>query len=1273
MSHSVDIDELIRFKSMDETSLDKDGENDEMLFGPLTISEEEKLPEGSRRSGASFHSTDVLMPNNSSNIALLVDDETALEMAHFDFDKPKVSVDDFTMPSAGGNSGVPSSSSSTTSSAASVVKRVAGLELADFTLPLDSLRDRSHSFLSTGGFRDRSCSIMSSSSVFSALRSRGISLDLFPSTESMDGSMGVRPRGLSLEFSMLPTSMIDIGDYDDHDLDNQQSILDQRDLVIDGQHLTFVNDDDEDTLNLTGMSKLGDEGAVTTNDKKTVSANSSSTKLSFRTNLKGSPGEMAYGGKRPRSIFVTPQEGGTKTNTGTKGPPVNGKSGAGATSSSSSVSTITPRFRNTPAKATLPTGRKLYVYLRAGIQGSDQASKPNTGSQSKASIANGANTSGAQRLDAMKNLNGKPGPSSVGGVNRNTTNGPQGTVPRHSGSSSKGFAPTHTGGVGNVGSQVGGLPGSSGARTSVVNSNVRSGVASGTSVPGGANSSSGATTSGTNQRVSTEGHPGVSLDGHYSGIYAPIPLGKNGKSRMIGGYSLEQRRQRIIRFLEKRKNRVWMKKVKYGCRKKLADSRPRVKGRFVPRLPSSEGAESSSETTSSSVHSNSRMGSSSHSSMGSMPPYGVSGASSGTGHHHHMATSNSGTGSTMGSSGHGSGSDKHFVKSETARKSTSRTTVTPGLSPGVSSLVTGSGRSSSKSSSRPNIPALSAAAVASTTRMSAGSLMRSTSLPPPPGNSSRSTFVKSGSIGPSAPTSHMNGGSATTSIAMTNAAAAAKRQQGHMATATAASMATMQRKASTSATPTKSANSGSGPSGNSANMSKAPGSYGVQTGAHGTSANAKTFPSSSFHTPHKGQAATNTPESRTYSNTHSYKASPVPFAASSPAGAKDQQRPRGNVHSRAAGQVVRKSETPVSSTPGSTAVRKVIQRMSSNAATPSTPQRMGAQARPASGVATQSSAPHRMPGSTSGSVAPRLTGPTQGTTGHAMIKHGSSMGAGTSTGMKMVTPVRMGGSHAPHTPASSSTGVTQMSRTDSGDQAGTIRKTSTIVRKPCMSNCKTCQQRAVHVHTTKATPGKASVRKFVKSGNGVVRSVVKQGSGAVVRTVVKASPGARTTTPGTTITRTVVRSGTGSANGKPISTVRTVVTKAATPNGNGKKTTTTTTKTTTIVRRVAANPAGTTRTTTLVRKAGGSTPGSKPQQVTQLPVKKTLTSVVLKSKNSPVIRSTPGTTTYRVAQGTPSSGTRVVHNSKDATSKSSGVATQPINPPTAPPPAGTVV
>lgn len=51
----------------------------------------------------------------------------------------------------------------------------------------------------------------------------------------------------------------------------------------------------------------------------------------------------------------------------------------------------------------------------------------------------------------------------------------------------------------------------------------------------------------------------------------------------VGAYSAEQRRARIDKFLEKRNKRVWSKKVKYDVRKNFADSRLRVKGRFVKK------------------------------------------------------------------------------------------------------------------------------------------------------------------------------------------------------------------------------------------------------------------------------------------------------------------------------------------------------------------------------------------------------------------------------------------------------------------------------------------------------------------------------------------------------------------------------------------------------------------------------------------------------------------------------------------------------------------
>ena len=38
---------------------------------------------------------------------------------------------------------------------------------------------------------------------------------------------------------------------------------------------------------------------------------------------------------------------------------------------------------------------------------------------------------------------------------------------------------------------------------------------------------------------------------------------------------------KVHRYLEKRKNRKWVKKISYTCRKSVADKRLRIKGRFV--------------------------------------------------------------------------------------------------------------------------------------------------------------------------------------------------------------------------------------------------------------------------------------------------------------------------------------------------------------------------------------------------------------------------------------------------------------------------------------------------------------------------------------------------------------------------------------------------------------------------------------------------------------------------------------------------------------------
>eukprot|EP00934_Nitzschia_sp_Nitz4_P008857 Nitzschia sp. Nitz4//scaffold161_size51353//28965//30262//NITZ4_006950-RA/size51353-augustus-gene-0.46-mRNA-1//1//CDS//3329537915//8847//frame0 len=60
---------------------------------------------------------------------------------------------------------------------------------------------------------------------------------------------------------------------------------------------------------------------------------------------------------------------------------------------------------------------------------------------------------------------------------------------------------------------------------------------------------------------------------------------KNGR---VGIYTQAERSAIIARFLDKRSRRVWNKKIRYNCRKSLADRRMRVKGRFVKRATEEE-------------------------------------------------------------------------------------------------------------------------------------------------------------------------------------------------------------------------------------------------------------------------------------------------------------------------------------------------------------------------------------------------------------------------------------------------------------------------------------------------------------------------------------------------------------------------------------------------------------------------------------------------------------------------------------------------------------
>ncbi|CAM0950602.1 unnamed protein product [Alopecurus aequalis] len=55
---------------------------------------------------------------------------------------------------------------------------------------------------------------------------------------------------------------------------------------------------------------------------------------------------------------------------------------------------------------------------------------------------------------------------------------------------------------------------------------------------------------------------------------APVPA-------VAARYNPEERRERIEKYKSKRNQRNFQKKITYACRKTLADSRPRVKGRFA--------------------------------------------------------------------------------------------------------------------------------------------------------------------------------------------------------------------------------------------------------------------------------------------------------------------------------------------------------------------------------------------------------------------------------------------------------------------------------------------------------------------------------------------------------------------------------------------------------------------------------------------------------------------------------------------------------------------
>ncbi|CAL0328417.1 unnamed protein product [Lupinus luteus] len=66
-----------------------------------------------------------------------------------------------------------------------------------------------------------------------------------------------------------------------------------------------------------------------------------------------------------------------------------------------------------------------------------------------------------------------------------------------------------------------------------------------------------------------------------SGTLAPEISNLEDSTLKVGKLSVEQRKEKIHRYMKKRNERNFSKKIKYACRKTLADSRPRVRGRFA--------------------------------------------------------------------------------------------------------------------------------------------------------------------------------------------------------------------------------------------------------------------------------------------------------------------------------------------------------------------------------------------------------------------------------------------------------------------------------------------------------------------------------------------------------------------------------------------------------------------------------------------------------------------------------------------------------------------
>lgn len=97
---------------------------------------------------------------------------------------------------------------------------------------------------------------------------------------------------------------------------------------------------------------------------------------------------------------------------------------------------------------------------------------------------------------------------------------------------------------------------------------------------------------GTRDTITEDGSPNVpgasNLSSSYTvsspaGKLSVVPDAQMASAYRIGRYTPAERRIRLERYREKRANRNYNRRVKYDCRKMIADKRRRVQGRFVKR------------------------------------------------------------------------------------------------------------------------------------------------------------------------------------------------------------------------------------------------------------------------------------------------------------------------------------------------------------------------------------------------------------------------------------------------------------------------------------------------------------------------------------------------------------------------------------------------------------------------------------------------------------------------------------------------------------------